>query len=183
MSCAYPPKMAGYMQLVVDSNELAVIRMTHCMKIHLYIFTCIFLCGLLSCLNSKTDSTKQRDETDSILKIEMNLNAFGVESDDFPSIDVLIDFTRDTSVCVKSFYNPANKGSTYSLTKSEMDSILTLLKISDLEKMKTDYTVSKSDQPSSKTKIYTTKKEFVINDYGLEGGFPLPELYKIVYRY
>jgi hypothetical protein len=113
----------------------------------------------------------------------MNLSAFGVESDNFPSIDALIDFTNYTGICDKSFYNPANKGSTYSLTKSEIDSIQTLLKISDLEKLKTEYKVSMSDQPSSKTKIYTTKKTFVINDYGLEGDYPLKELYKIVYRY
>ena len=151
------------------------------MRIQLYILTCIV--GLFSCSNGQTKTTTNENSTDHIVKIEMNLSAFGVESDDFPSIDVVIDFSRDTSVCMKSFYNPANKGSTYSLTKSEMNSILTLLKIDDLEKLKKEYKVDETDQPSSKTKIYMTKKIFVVDDYGLEGDYPLQELYKIVYKY
>jgi hypothetical protein len=152
------------------------------MRIHRYIFAG-FLIGLLSCSGSQRNATRQGEQTDSIVKIEMSLSAFGVESDDFPSIEALIDFGNYKANCVKSFYNPAIKGSTYSLTKREMESILALLKISDLEKLKTEYKVSKTDQPSSKTKIYTTKKIFVIDDYGLEGDKPLQELYKIVYRY
>lgn len=113
----------------------------------------------------------------------MNLSAFGVEADDFPSIDVTIDFSQDTSFCIKSFYNPAYKGSTYSLTQSEMLSVRQLLKISDLEKLKREYTVDKSDQPRSVTKIYTTDTIYVVDDYGLEGEYPLRELYAIVYRY
>jgi len=148
----------------------------------LYILTCIIV-GLFSCSNGQTKRTANNDLTDSIIKIEMNLSAFGVESDVFPSIDVIIDFSKDTSICVKSFYNPANKDSTYSLTKSEMNSILKLLKIADLEKLKKEYKVSRSDQPSSKTKIYTTKNTFIVDDYGLEGDYPLQELYKIVYKY
>jgi len=139
--------------------------------------------GLFSCSNGQTKTTANDNPTDHIVKIEMNLSAFGVESDDFPSIDAVIDFSKDTSVCVKSFYNPANKGSTYSLTKSEMNSILKLLKIEDLEKLKKEYKVDKTDQPSSKIKIYTTKKTFVVDDYGLEGDYPLQDLYKIVYKF
>ncbi len=152
------------------------------MKRQIYILTCIIV-GLYSCSNGQTKTTSNDNPTDSIVKIEMNLSAFGVESDDFPSIDAMIDFSKDTSICVKSFYNPANKGSTYSLTKNEMNSILKLMKIADLEKLKKEYKVGKTDQPSSKTKIYTTKKTFVIDDYGLEGDYPLQELYKIVYKY
>jgi hypothetical protein len=113
----------------------------------------------------------------------MNLSAFGVESDDFPSIDVKIDFIHNTSICVKSFYDPENIGSTYYLTKDEMKSILKLLHIDQLEKLKKEYRVGMTDQPSSKTKIYTTKKIFVFDDYGLVGESPLKELYKIVYKY
>jgi hypothetical protein len=152
------------------------------MKVQLFILT-ILLAGLLSCSSGQTNATKQKEQADSIVKIEMNLSAFGVESDDFPSINVMIDFAKDTSVCVKSFYNPAYKGSTYSLTKNEMKSILELLKIADLEKLKKEYRVGKTDQPSSKISIYTTKKTFVIEDYGLEGDYPLQALYKIVYKY
>ena len=120
---------------------------------------------------------------DSVVKVEMDLSSFGVESDDFPSIKAVIDFTHDTSNCVKSFYNPAYKGSTYSFTKDEMLSIKKLLNISDLEKLKAEYDVSKTDQPTSTTKIFTAKKTFVFKDYGLEGDYPLKELYKIIYRY
>lgn len=152
------------------------------MKVQLYVLA-ILLAGLQSCSNGLTNSIKQGKQSDSIVKIEMNLSAFGVESDDFPSINVIIDFAKDTSVCVKSFYDPAYKGSTYFLTKKEMKSILELLKIDDLEKLKKEYRVSKTDQPSSKTLIYTTKKTLIIEDYGLEGDYLLQELYKIVYKY
>lgn len=152
------------------------------MKTQLYILTSIIV-GLFSCSNGQKKTTANDNITDHIVKIEMSLSAFGVESDDFPSIDAVIDFSKDTSVCVKSFYNPANKSSTYSLTKSEMNSILKLLKIEDLAKLKKEYKVNKTDQASSKTKIYTTKKTFVFDDYGLEGDYPLQDLYKIVYKY
>jgi hypothetical protein len=147
------------------------------MKICLHILLTLGYCfgGYLS--NHKSNSG------DKILKIEMQLSALGVESDDFPSIDVIIDFSKNASNCEKWFYNPANKGSTYSLSKNEMQSILELLKISDLEKLKKEYKVKSTDQPSSKLIIYTTKTKFVIDDYGLQGESPLQELYKIVYKY
>ena len=110
----------------------------------------------------------------------MNLSAVGIESDDFLSINAVNDISKNTNNCVKSFYCPANKGSTYSQTKSEIFSILKLLKIDDLEKLIKEYKVSKTDQPNSKTKIYTTKTAFLIDDYGLEGDYQLQELYKIV---
>jgi hypothetical protein len=150
------------------------------MRTQLYILTCLIV-GLFSCSCGKT--TTNENSSDTILKIEMNLSTFGVESDDFPCIDAKIDFIKDTSICVKYFYNPVNKGATYSLTKSEMNSILRLLKIADIEKLKKEYKVNKTDQLSSRTKIYTTKKIFVIDDYGLEGDYPLEDLYKIVYKY
>lgn len=120
---------------------------------------------------------------DSIVKVEMNLSAFGVESDEFPSVYAEIDFAHDTSNCEKSFYNPAFKGSTYSLTKNEMIAIKKLLENSNLEILKTEYTCNMSDQPTSTTKIFTTKKTFVFKDYGLLGDYPLKELYRIVYRF
>lgn len=113
----------------------------------------------------------------------MELSAFGVESDEFPSISVVIDFTNNTSRCEKSFYNPAFKNSTYSLSKSEMVAIKKLLSIFALDKLKTEYSCDMSDQPNSVTKIFTTKKTFVIKDYGLKGEDPLKELYSIVYKY
>jgi hypothetical protein len=142
--------------------------------------TCIIL-GLFVCSDAQTKTTA--DSVESIVKIEMYLSAFGVESDSFPTISVTIDFLKDTSVCIKSYYNPAIKGSTYSLTKGEMQSILQLIKIAGLEKLKKEYSVTKTDQPTSSTKIYTTKRTFVIEDYGLEGDHPLQELYDIAYKF
>lgn len=147
----------------------------------LYILINLFI-GLVSCSNGDVKLIGRNATTDSIMKIEMSLSAFGVESDDFPSIEVFIDFTRDTSTCVKSYFNPAYKGLTYSLTKSEILAILELIKTSDFKKLKDKYTVNKSDQPRSTTKIYTVNKTFIIDDYGLEGESPLTELYKIAYK-
>lgn len=118
-----------------------------------------------------------------IVKIEMNLSAFGVESDFVPSIDAVIDFSKDTSICVKTYYNPAYKGSSYALNESEITEILGLLKITDLKKLKMEYRVPMSDLPTSKTVIYTTKSKYTILDYGLEGEEPLKKLYKVVYKY
>lgn len=122
------------------------------------------------------------DTKDSVVKVEMDLSAFGVESDNFPSITAVIDLARNTSSCNKSFYNPAYKDTEYSLTKNEIRAIKNLLKLSDIEKLKHEYKVEKTDQPTSTTKIITTEKTFVIIDYGLEGAYPLRELYKIVYK-
>ena len=132
--------------------------------------------------NPPQDKTPGQIFGDTITKVEMNLNAFGVESDDFPSIDVLIDFTNDSSICKKSYFNPAFKPSAYKLSITELKNVLQLLQASDLDKLKTHYKVAKTDQPTSTTKIYTTRKTYVIRDYGLEGDYPLKELYKIVYK-
>lgn len=122
-------------------------------------------------------------EPDSILKIEMELSAFGVEADDVPSIIAYLDFSKDSSHCVKSFYNPAYKGSVYSLSKAEMKAVFQLLKIEDLQKLKSEYKTDKTDQARSKITIYTAKTKYTIDDYGLVGGYPLRELYKIVYKW
>ncbi len=152
------------------------------MRTQLYLLTFV-LVGLFGCSDGQTNASANDNVNDLLVKIEMNLSAFGVESDNFPSIDALIDFDKDTSVCVKSFYDPAHKGSTYALTKSEMNSILKMLKIEDLAKLKKEYKVNMPDQPRSKTIIYTTKKTFFVDDYGLEGDHLLQDLYKIVYKY
>lgn len=121
--------------------------------------------------------------TNSISKIEMNLSAFGVESDDFPSIQVFINVKTGSSKCKKTYYSSKHKDSIYSLSKSDINSIKRLLKYSDLKQLKSKYSVNKSDQPISTTKIYTSLKNFVIEDYGLSGEYPLQELYKIVYKF
>ena len=151
------------------------------MRPHLYILIGIIF-QVFVCSNGQINITDNKEQIDTIVKIEMSLSAFGVESDDFPSIDVVIDFSEDSSYCKKWFYNPAIKDTTYNLTKKEMHHIITLLTISDLKKLKKEYKVEKTDQPRSKTIISTTTTKFVINDYGLEGEYPLKELYKIVYK-
>ncbi|MBC7863411.1 MAG: hypothetical protein IAF38_10580 [Bacteroidia bacterium] len=132
---------------------------------------------------SQNNPNNNRSFTDTIIKIEMILSAFGVESDNFPSIHADVDFKTGLSICKKTFFNPAFKDSAYSLTKKEIATILEILNKTDLKKLKKEYTVNVTDQPSSTTTIYTSKQKFVIEDYGLKGEYPLQELYKIVYRY
>jgi hypothetical protein len=113
----------------------------------------------------------------------MQLSAVGVESDHFPSIDVFIDFSADSSYCRKWYYDPKYKDSVYRLSKAEMLIIASLIEKSDLSKLKKEYAVGKTDQPTSKTTIHFSNKTLFFNDYGLEADYPLPELYKIVYKY
>ena len=120
---------------------------------------------------------------DAVVKIDMNLSAFGVESDSFPSIQVYINFNNDSSTCIKSYYNPAIKGCVYQLSVTEIKEVLALLQSVDLAKLKENYTVGLSDQPTATTTIYTAKGKFTIRDYGLEGEYPMQELYKIVFKY
>jgi hypothetical protein len=141
------------------------------------IFTFLFCFHKLSCYN-----IPKQNLPNSISKVEKHLSAFGVESDDFPSIDVYIDFVHDSSICRKWFYNPAHKPSIYSLSNEEMKQALNLLQIINFEEFKNEYRTNTSDQPTSTITIYTTQKKFIIKDYGLEGNQPLPALYKIVYR-
>jgi len=119
----------------------------------------------------------------SISKIDIHLSAFGVESDDFPSIEGYIDFTNESSQCTKSFYNPDFKGSTYQLSKEEIKKVLELLQSSDLNKIKKEYTSNISDQPTSTLVIHTSKGNYTFKDYGLQGDHPLPDLYKIIYKF
>ena len=139
--------------------------------------------AILGCSSCQQPSTELEEQYESITRIEMQLSAFGVESDDFPSIRAVVDLSQDTSFCVKSFYSSAFEGSTYSLSKNEMQSVRALLDPSDIENLKAEYSVSKTDQPRSTTTFHTTKRTFAVDDYGLEGEYPLQELYEIVYRY
>lgn len=136
--------------------------------------------GLLSCSTMQTKATTNNNRAEHIIKIEMDIKTiFSIEH----NVHAVIDFSKNRSLCERPFDNPGGKGSTYTLTKDEMDSILKLLKIEDLEKLKSEYTVPKSDQTTSNTTIYTTKRTFIINDYGLKGDYPLQDLYKIIYKY
>jgi len=152
------------------------------MKTNFIIVLILFL-TLTNCTNSQTPSVATMPSHDSILKLEMNLSAFGVESDDFPSIKVFIDFTKNISSCSTTYYNPAYKGKEYRLSKNEIKIIADLLNKTDLSKLKSKYTCNKSDQPSSTTIIYTSKQKYSIEDYGLLAEKPFQEIYKIVYKY
>lgn len=138
--------------------------------------------GLSFCSPGVNDISKQNPKSNSILKIEMNLNAFGVESDNFPSIDAYINFQKDSSNCIKSFYDPANKDSSYQLSKTEIKKIIKLLQDVNFRELKKEYTVGFTDQPTYTTMIYTIDSLYSIKDYGLQGDYPLQELYKIVYK-
>lgn len=113
----------------------------------------------------------------------MRLSAFGVESDDFPSIEGHIDFTNETSNFSKSFYNPGYKGSGYNLSNEEIKKVLELLQKTDLNNLKKEYSINISDQPTSTLIIYTNNGNYAIKDYGLKGDHPLPDLYKIAYKF
>jgi hypothetical protein len=151
-----------------------------------YLFT-ITILFFISCSSSEITNrnylVRSNPTTNQVQKIEMHLSALGVESDDFPSIDVFIDFTADSSYCHKSYYNPKHKDSVYRLTKAEMLIISSLIEKSDLHKLKKEYTNSRTDQPTSKTTIYLNNNTMQFKDYGLMAEYPLSELYKIVYKY
>jgi len=141
----------------------------------------VFCLTLTNC-SHKSKIANSVSKIDSVSKIEMNLSAFGVESDDYPSIKVFIDLKTDSSNCQRTYYDPKHKDSTYTLNKNEIMAIKALLQNSDLGQLKSKYSVDKSDQPRSTTKIYADKKNFEIDDYGLVGDYPLQQLYKIVYK-
>lgn len=137
---------------------------------------------ILSCNVQSRDSTSEYSRNDTILRIEMFLDAFGVEAD-FPLIKATIDFEKDSVKCYKWFYNPELGDSTYTLTISEQKRILELLNKTKLEDLEPKYSVDMVDQPRSTTTIITTADKFVFDDYGLVGAYPLQEMYKIVYKY
>ena len=142
----------------------------------------ILLLAITAC-DRHSQSQEVTDERGTITKIEMNLSAFGVESDDFPSIHATIDMLNDSSMCIKTFYNPSYPDSIYKLSELEMDQIVKLLRLSDIRNLKKEYTIGKTDQPRSITTIITNTEKFTIDDYGLVGEYPLQELYGIVYKY
>lgn len=118
-----------------------------------------------------------------VSKIEMHLSSFGVESDNYPSINAFISLKSDSSSCHKFYYSTGHMDSTYTLTKIEIEKIKDLISHVDMEKLKKNYKVNKSDQATSTMKFYTDKEVIVIEDYGLKGDYPLQDLYQIVYKF
>ncbi|HEV3223007.1 MAG TPA: hypothetical protein VGZ90_09020 [Puia sp.] len=134
------------------------------------------------CKFPRTNNSTSQKPVDSVIKIEMNLSVFGVESDRLPSIKATLDFEKKYSICKVSYYNPKFKDTIYSLTQIELKNILDILQKSDLRKLKKEYSVDYTDQPTSTTTIYTNKEQFQVKDYGLKGEYPLDSIYKIVYK-
>jgi len=112
----------------------------------------------------------------------MDLSSFGVESDNYPTIHVSIDMITGSSHCKKTYDNPKYKDSTYSLSKAEIQRISAILKQTDWNKLKNNYSVKTSDMPTSTVTFYMRTREITIKDYGLKGDYPLQELYKIAYK-
>lgn len=142
-------------------------------------------CGLFItlCIIALTFSCQQKSvENGSFVKIESDLSNFGVESEWYPSIHCLINLANNSSSCKKTYDNSKYKDSTYSLNKNDMQQIDRILKHTDLKKLKNKYSVSVPDQPKSIITFYTATDKIVIEDYGLQGEYPLQDLYKIIYK-
>lgn len=133
--------------------------------------------------NFCTAPSDKKSKTINISKIEMNLSAFGVESDRVPDIHGYINFINDSAKFTKSYYNPAFKGLTYTLSHEEIEKIKALFKNVDLYQLKSEYITNYSDKPTSTILIYTNEKNFIIKDSGLIADFPLQDLYKLAYKF
>ena len=151
------------------------------MKIIKY-FTFIVVLCFSFCSPSNQNRVTKTLSNNSIHKLEMFLNAFGVESDGFPYIQASVDFETNSSSCNVSYDNPKFKDTIYSLDKKEIDSLRIFLASSNLNGLKKEYTFGPTDQPTSTTKIYMAQDTITIKDYSLQGDSPLPELYRIVYK-
>jgi hypothetical protein len=147
---------------------------------YLLVILTVFLCCCSA--NMTTTNIKNSSKRLQVLRLEMFLNAFGVESDGFPTISATIDFIADSSICNVSYYEPWLKQKHYSFSQKEIDTLKTLLEVADLKKLKKEYKDGPTDQPTSTSTIYTTQDTFIIKDYGLQANFPMPELYRIIYN-
>ena len=165
--------------LFVSGNFIAAFLMIIKLRYILLILLTSFCC----CKTSKSKNLNRNSVTLQVLKLEMFLDAFGVEADGFPTINAKIDFVSDSGICMVSYYEPWLKQKQYSFSKAQIDTIRSLLINNDFKKIKKDYSENASDQPTSSTTIYTIQDTFRIKDYGLIAEFPLTELYRIVYDF
>lgn len=141
------------------------------------------LCLMILCCSCSSKRTNPPTNQTIITKLELDLSALGVESDHYPSIYGTIDFNSDTSYFIKSYYNPSIKGATYRLKTKEIKTVLALLQHTDLNKLKLRYEDERSDLPTSTITIYTQNDNITISDYGLKGESPLPDIYKLCYKF
>jgi len=167
----------SFSRFVTIKNEPAILLSGYAMGNTLTTDTLVYKYDSFVEYNSQASNNR-------VNKIEMHLSASGVESDHFPNINAFIDFTTDSSSCHKWFSNPSYKDFIYTIGKADIHKILNILRYADLNKIKRRKVDSgKSDQPSSRMRIFTDKKTLAISDYGLEGSYTLKELYKLVYKY
>jgi hypothetical protein len=129
--------------------------------------------------------TTQGDKVDQrlVTRLEVELSAYGVESENYPSIKVVVDFLMDTSLCIKSYYNPSINGSFYRLSRADIRTIKRLLEDPEFKDLKHNYANKKTDQPVATTTVYKGQDKFVISDYGLEGTNLLKDLYGVIFRF
>lgn len=151
------------------------------MIIKIKIILLILLSSFCYCSTPGTNNDKEHYNKPRLLKLDMFLSAFGVESGGFPTIDASIDFIADTSRCEVTYYEPWLTPKQYSFSKQQVDTIRLLLANPGLKKLKKGYSEGPTDQPTSTTTIYTTQDTLSIKDYGLQAGYPMTELYRIVY--
>ena len=119
----------------------------------------------------------------SVLKVEMYLNPNGISSENFPAIDAKIDFVKKKSQCLRKYPSPRMRDAYYALTEKELDQLFSTLSQSDLAHLpKTNYSTKKA-LPKSTAIIYTKETKYIIEDYGLNGQYPLSEMYKLVYKF
>ncbi len=149
------------------------------MHIRYFITLIIFALTLPSFnYNSITNSLSH----DNVSSAHFYLSAFGVESDEFPTIDAKIDFLKIKSQCQATYDEPNKKPKSYTLSSKEIDTLSHLINSVDWKQFKKAFAVGITDQPTSTLTIKIKNDIFEIKDYGLQGDAPLPELYRIVYK-
>lgn len=145
----------------------------------------LLLFGLLTTLCfEKTKGPKASFiERQTITQIEMNLSAYGVESDEFPSIRVFIDVEKDSNRCERTYYNPKFKSMNYTLADSEIETLLALLNSEEFHNLRLAYVGSRPDQPTSTIKVNRNSASTTIVDSGLIGANVLQKIYHIAYKF
>jgi hypothetical protein len=140
---------------------------------------------LLALTVSSLAQTTREEKADQrlVTRLEVELSAYGVESDNYPSIKVVVDFLMDTSLCIRSYYNPSINGSVYRLSLADIRTIKRLLEDPEFKDLKRNYANKKTDQPVATTTVYKGQDKFVISDYGLEGTSLLKDLYGLIFRF
>lgn len=138
---------------------------------------------ILASACSPVNSQQQHVGDNNVTALHMRLSNYGVETLSFPAFTVTIDFVNGRSLCQRTNDNPSTTDSTYTLSKSEIDSIKKLLDSCDLKHLKTEYKASATDQPTSYDTLYMGNNIIFIKDYGMIADTPMQSIYSIVYKF